>query len=185
MRRSAFCFGFVTILASVLAAAGVDKTQIKVANVSFFAPQGSTLRAELLSGELEKAISAASLKVRAFSAKKIADVSDVKIVFVRSALGGEAVTGKSSTTLAHSKAGAVRVITVTSGYGGHDYDTAAYNGRALTKVSSDGFDANGDKIIDGWIDVWEFDASGGGAFSVKSRSMNATKQSASKSIVIR
>ncbi|MED8713321.1 hypothetical protein RCL78_04480, partial [Escherichia coli] len=80
-----------------------------------------------------------------------------------------------------------QVITSVKGYGGSTTDKASFAGNQASMIDIAGLDLNGDKIIDGWAELWDISkpANTSGNFEYTARSINAPGNSMSVGIQIR
>lgn len=149
--------------------------------ITFYVEPNSSLKQDILSGKMDNAIKIMKQNEPKQKAARASapPVSAVYIVGIQSSQGGwEDLLDKQATTIDHG-GDVILVGTLVQGYGGSQYDSATYAGISVPQMQSNCWDANNDRICDGWIDYWNLSGYGNsGLFVFKARSINPgpTKQ---------
>ena len=168
------------------------KEKITRNGLTLYVEANSPNKQKYLSGEFDKALEKMkkgyqeNAKMQSKASAHL--VTYVAVIGVESQEGGlETLNpGQTETSLNH---GGVPFLAYTyvEGYGGHSYDRAKFAGNEAVQLSSDGYDANGDNIVDGFIDTWDISKpkNTNGTFEFKATSINNAGVSKSTSIYIK
>ncbi|MCR2064077.1 YolA family protein [Campylobacter helveticus] len=155
------------------------KEKITRNGVSVYLEPNSKDKQRILNGEFDKTLEKMKKAFKANSKASKAPappVSYVTIGEIQSQKGGYETIADGQTITKYDHGGSpFLVATGVIGYGGNSsVDTATFGGSKVNYIDYKGLDFDGDKIIDGWLEIWDLTSAPNesGMFIYTSKSIN-------------